>query len=370
MDKRGQRSTLPENIDKPVLPVRSTSKNMLEVERNIRQVASGDQSVLVVGETGTGKDEVAQAIHRESPRASHPFIAVNCAAIPETLLEDAMFGHEKGAFSGATSLTGGYFEQAHGGTLFLDEVGDMSSSTQAKILRAIQDKTIRRVGGTKLISVDIRVIAATNKNLGEEITKERFREDLYYRLAEEEIILPPLRARKEDLPALIGYFLKNSSLLRRNRNCIFAISDTALEILLRYHWPGNIRQLMSVLGRAVTRCPCDTILPEHLTLLSPNQHSTEDGNEDPGMGLVQTKNRKIRITRDSLLSALEKSNWKAIMAAQLLKCSSRTVYRQKKKYGLKRSENHKEQAPEAPMRDTYIPLRQKELQKEGPPLLP
>lgn len=324
-------STLLDNIDKPVFPVRSTNENMLVVEKTIRQVASGDQSALVLGETGTGKEEAAHAIHRLSSRSAGPFVPVNCSAIPETLFEDEMFGHEKGAFHGADSQKLGYFEEASGGTLFLDEVGDMSLSSQAKVLRALQEQKIRRLGRTKLIPVDIRVIAATSKDLEQAIEQRSFRRDLYYRLAGEEITLPSLRDRKEDLPALTDYFLNNLRLLRVKKDVKLRIGDAAREILLLYHWPGNVRELINVLGRAANRCSGDTIMSEHLLIPLSKQQSTED---DAGIvvGRVHTKGKKTKIARDIFLAVWKESNENVGLAAQRLRRSTRTVHRMIREY--------------------------------------
>lgn len=209
--------------------------------------------VLIGGENGTGKELVARAIHMHSVRADHPFIAVNCAAIPETLIESELFGHEKGSFTGATSMKRGQFEQANGGTLFLDEIGDMSLNTQAKVLRALQEQQFTRVGGTKLLKVDVRVLAASNKDLEKEIQKGQFREDLFYRLNVVPIIVPPLRDRREDIPALVQHFMKIHAEEQGLR--MKEVSPEAMTVLQQYEWPGNIRELRNQIERLMIMVP-------------------------------------------------------------------------------------------------------------------
>ena len=209
--------------------------------------------VLIGGENGTGKELVARAIHVHSTRSDHPFVAVNCAAIPETLIESELFGHEKGSFTGATSMKRGQFEQADGGTLFLDEIGDMSLNTQAKVLRALQEQQFTRVGGTKLLKVDVRVLAASNKDLEKEIAKGHFREDLYYRLNVVPIVVPPLRERREDIPALVRYFMKLHSEEQGLR--MKDVSPEAMGVFQQYDWPGNIRELRNLIERLMIMVP-------------------------------------------------------------------------------------------------------------------
>jgi Nif-specific regulatory protein len=225
------------------------SEKMKEIILLISKIGDTDVNVLIQGETGTGKELVALAIHENSLRKRERFIEVNCAAIPDTLIESELFGYEKGAFTGATTTKKGKFELAHKGTIFLDEVGDLSLPAQAKLLRVIQEKKIDRVGGSFPIPVDVRIIAATNKDLEEEMERGRFRDDLYYRLNEISINLPPLRERKEDIPLLVNHFLKifNKELNRR----IKEIPSSQLRMLMDYHWPGNIRQLRNLIKRAV-----------------------------------------------------------------------------------------------------------------------
>jgi two-component system, NtrC family, nitrogen regulation response regulator NtrX len=226
---------------------------MQQLRRLIETAGPTNSRVLIGGENGTGKELVARAIHQHSARASRPFVAVNCAAIPETLIESELFGHEKGSFTGATSMKRGQFEQADGGTLFLDEIADMSLSTQAKVLRALQEQQFTRVGGTKLLKVDVRVLAASNKDLIKEIEKGSFREDLFYRLNVVPIIVPPLRERREDMPLLIRHFMTVHAEEQGLR--IKEISPEAMAVFQQYDWPGNIRELRNLIERLMIMTP-------------------------------------------------------------------------------------------------------------------
>jgi len=229
------------------------SPAMQQLRQLIDTAGPTNSRVLIGGENGTGKELVARAIHLQSARADRPFVAVNCAAIPETLIESELFGHEKGSFSGATSMKRGQFEQADGGTLFLDEIGDMSLNTQAKVLRALQEQQFTRVGGTKLIKVDVRVLAASNKDLLKEIEKSTFREDLYYRLNVVPIIVPPLRERREDIPLLIRHFMKLHADEQGLR--VKEVTPEAMNVFQLYEWPGNIRELRNLIERLMIMVP-------------------------------------------------------------------------------------------------------------------
>lgn len=238
------------------------SQAMQSVFKLVGQVAVSDATVLITGESGTGKELVARAIYQHSLRANQPFMAINCAAIPENLLESELFGHEKGAFTGATAQRIGRFEQCHRGTIFLDEIGDMPLATQTKILRVLQSGTFQRVGGGETLQVDVRVLAATNQDLERAVQERRFREDLYYRLNVMRITLPPLRDRPEDIPLLAGFFLRQQA--RDPRYRTKSLSAEALAVLQRYGWPGNVRELENAIRRAVVMARGDTILPEDL----------------------------------------------------------------------------------------------------------
>lgn len=229
------------------------SPTMQRLRELIQTAGPTNSRVLIGGENGTGKELVARAIHMHSTRSDHPFVAVNCAAIPETLIESELFGHEKGSFTGATSMKRGQFEQADGGTLFLDEIGDMSLSTQAKVLRALQEQQFTRVGGTKLMKVDVRVLAASNKDLEKEIGNGHFREDLFYRLNVVPIVVPPLRERREDIQALVQHFMKIHSEEQGLR--MKEVSPEAMAVLQQYDWPGNIRELRNLIERLMIMVP-------------------------------------------------------------------------------------------------------------------
>ncbi len=237
---------------------------MLQLRQLIQTAGPTNSRVLIGGENGTGKELVARAIHQHSARVDRPFVAVNCAAIPETLIESELFGHEKGSFSGATSMKRGQFEQADGGTLFLDEIGDMSFSTQAKVLRALQEQQFTRVGGTKLIKVDVRVIAASNKDLLKEIEKGGFRDDLFYRLNVVPIVVPPLRDRRDDVPLLVKHFMNVHT--EEQGLKIKQISPEAMNIFVHYEWPGNIRELRNLIERLMIMVPGPVIESSHASL--------------------------------------------------------------------------------------------------------
>ena len=237
-------------LARPLHRTRSgNAKGMREVYALIDKVAATRTTVLVLGESGVGKELVANAIHYNSPNAEGPFIKVNCAALPESLAESELFGHEKGSFTGATMMHKGYFEQASGGTIFLDEVGELSLTVQAKLLRVLQERTVERVGGSKPVKVDVRIIAATNRDLAEMVGQGTFREDLYYRLDVFPIPIPPLRERGSDIITLADHFV--TSFAKENRREVKRISTPALNMLMSYHWPGNVRELENVIEQAL-----------------------------------------------------------------------------------------------------------------------
>jgi len=279
-----------------------------------KQAALKDVTVLLLGETGTGKEVVARAIHRWSPRRSKPFVAVNCAALPEPLLENELFGHEKGAFTGAGKREAGKIEVAEGGTVFLDEIGDMPLLLQSRLLRVLQDQTFYRVGGTQSVRTNVRFIAATNKDIQRAIEEGTFREDLYYRLAVITLTLPPLRERKDDIPALAQHFLKRAVGLGIHHPCV--LSDHALQELQLYQWPGNIRELENVLTRALILCPEDQLEPVdlHLTdILSPSTTETKTGSA-PHLyhEMMEAYSRKL------IEEALQRNGWNQTRAAEEL----------------------------------------------------
>lgn len=276
---------------------------MQEVYRQIGRVAGQDVTVLILGESGTGKEVVARAIYQYSKRAERSFLAINCAAIPENLLESELFGHEKGSYTGAERRRIGKFEQCEGGTLFLDEIGDMTPLTQTKVLRVLQDQQFERVGGNEMVRTNVRLIAATNRNLAEMMESGTFRSDLYYRLNVYTIHLPPLREREGDLPLLIHYFLKRFS--RELEKNVVQISPESMQLLTRYTWPGNLRELQSVLKHAVVEAAGPVILPAFLPdsvrgpapTAAPSKSMAEGGAEDE---LIRFIHERIRTGTESL----------------------------------------------------------------------
>ena len=267
-----QRRLVTENLlMKEELAVRRGAPQLVGEDPSLRKVfaslqraAATDTTVLLEGESGTGKELFARSLHALSPRAEAPFVAINCAAIPETLLETELFGHEKGAFTGAVARKPGKFEMAHRGTLFLDEIGDLPLALQAKILRALEERRFERVGGTALVTVDVRLVAATNKGLRAAVAARRFREDLFFRLSVFPITVPPLRERGGDIPVLARYFVDR--FCRDLKKKLLTLSPAALEQLQTYRWPGNVRELQNCIERAVILADGDTILPRHLNL--------------------------------------------------------------------------------------------------------
>ena len=288
----------------------------------VRKVAKSNTTVLIRGETGTGKELIAGAIHHNSLRASRNFVRVNCAALQENLLESELFGHERGAFTGADKQRIGRFEQADGGSLFLDEVGDMSANTQAKILRVLQEHEFERLGGTRTLKVDVRLIAATNKNLATMVSSGQFREDLYYRLNVVSIDMPPLRDRKDDIPALAEFFVRRfSAELKRKMD---GIRPDALKLLLRYNWPGNIRELENSIERAVLLTEGSLITLDDLRL----GETITPGVDSDGPSIVRIPPAGIpleEIERRALVEALKMSNWVQKDAAELLSISPRVI---------------------------------------------
>ncbi len=286
-----------------------------------RSVAPADSTVLLTGETGTGKELVARLIHHWSPRADQAFVAVNCAALAETLLESELFGHEKGAFTGAIAQRRGRFELAHGGTLFLDEVGEMSPALQAKLLRVLQERTLERVGGTKTVTVDVRVIGATNRDLQQMVATRTFRDDLFYRLSVFPIPLPPLRERPSDIIPLAEHIL--GQVTRRLGKRIVGFSPDAAATLTQYRWPGNIRELQNVVERAAILCQADYIEPAHLNLSAPSLSAPDDA----------PKTLKD-LEREAILKALTASGGNRRKAAEQLGIGLRTLYARLREYGM------------------------------------
>jgi DNA-binding NtrC family response regulator len=291
-----------------------TNANMAAQITIAKQAAQSDVTVLLLGETGTGKEVVARAIHRWSPRRSKPFVAINCAALPEPLLENELFGHEKGSFTGAVKREPGKIEMAEGGTVFLDEIGDMPLPLQTRLLRVIQDQTFYRVGGTQLVHTDVRFVAATNKDIRRAIRQGIVREDLYYRLAVITVTLPPLRERMDDLPALARHFLDRAVKAGVHRSC--TLSDNAARALQQYQWPGNIRELENVLMRAAILCPDDTLEPAYLQLADSPLPSA--AGSDTGSPPLHYHESMDAYSRRILEEALRRNGWNQTRAAEEL----------------------------------------------------
>lgn len=308
----------------------SNSRPMEEALNLVGRVAPSQATVLILGESGTGKELIARAIHYASPRAEKPFIKVNCAALPETLLESELFGHEKGAFTGAVAKRIGRFEQADQGSIFLDEIGDLSLPLQMKLLRVLQEKEFERVGSNQTIKVDVRVIAATNRNLEEAIKKGTFREDLYYRLNVVTITLPPLRERKEDIPLLIEHFLKKYS--AQNKKEVVGLSKEAHELLRQYDYPGNVRELENIIERAVVLCPGKIITVNELPL-NIREYNLAEFYEKDQQGRSLPKMLED-IERQMISKALKNNDGVQTRAAAELGISERVLRYKMKKYGL------------------------------------
>jgi DNA-binding NtrC family response regulator len=316
------------------------SKVMAEVIGVVKKVSHSPVTVLILGESGTGKELVARAIHYNSPRSSGPFTAINCAAIPESLLESELFGYEPGAFTGAMARKIGLFEATNGGTMFLDEVGDLPSLTQSKILRVLQEKEIRRIGGREAIKVDVRIIAATNKDIEKEMKDGKFREDLYYRLRVVTVELPPLRERREDIPDLAHLFIHRYS-SEFGKRITGGVDETAMKALVEYHWPGNVRQLESVIERALLMCESDTIRLKDIK--SELRLSHQQGIADidlPDEGIVFEE-----LEKELLKKAMNKANNVAAKAARLLGMSYKTFWYRWEKFNLEGSSLKKEDTP-------------------------
>lgn len=300
-------------------------KNVLAL---VTRVAPLDSTVLITGESGTGKELIANAIHRRSKRWGGAFIKVNCAAIPEGLLESELFGHEKGAFTGAYTQRLGKFELAHRGTIFLDEVGDMTLTTQAKVLRVLEQKELERLGGDKTLKVDVRVIAATNQDLSQALKEKRFREDLYFRLNVFPIQLPPLRERKEDIPILVDHFIQETN-LRLGTN-INGISKDAMELLLGYQWPGNIRELKNVVERSATLTEAEFITSKIITLSFRGPKERLDfGLPELPTSLGETVEE---VERQLIINALQKTGGIQIEAAKILGITEKNLWKKIKKH--------------------------------------
>ena len=312
------------NIDEKLNPVFSRNSKMSLIYEQIKKIAQSKASVLIQGESGTGKELIARAIHFHSPRCGNPFIRVNCAALAETLLESELFGHERGAYTGAISKHTGRFELANEGTLLLDEISEISPNIQAKLLRVLEEEEIERVGGEKTIKIDVRIVATTNRNLMNEISKGTFREDLFYRLNVVPIYLPPLRERREDIPLLVDYYLRKYSL--ENNAVAKSIDKEAMDYLCQYNWPGNIRELKNIIQRAVVMGSHEALQLEQFNCLFTHQDVERSKS-------TLTAGKAIEdVERDLIYSTLEKMGGNKTKAAELLKITTRTLRNKLHKY--------------------------------------
>jgi two-component system response regulator PilR (NtrC family) len=308
-------------------------KKILEL---LPRIAAATSNVLITGESGTGKELIAKAIHRESPRKDRPFVTVNCGSVPETLMESELFGHKKGSFTGATATRSGLFEAAHGGTIFLDEIAELSPPVQVKLLRAVQEKTFKMVGGSEEIIVDVRIISATNRDLERDVMEGQFREDLYYRLNVINIHMPPLRERPDEIPLLAHHFLEKYS--KEMGKDIRKISSFALDILKSYNFPGNIRELENIIERSVALESSNIVLPDSLTLSSFKQTQVRSKAETVTLALPQEgidlDNVLGHLEQNLLQQALDRTRGAKQKAAELLGISFRSFRYRLAKYGL------------------------------------
>ncbi len=329
------RSTLPRGVDAMV----GRNVEMARIYQLIAQIAPTSATVLVTGESGTGKELVARAIHEKSPRARRPFVAVNVAALPETLVESELFGHEKGAFTGAFAQKPGRFELAHGGTLFLDEIGCLRLDLQTKILRALQEREIERVGGCRTVRVDVRVVAATNVNLRQAVRERRFREDLYYRLNVVPIAVPPLRERRDDIPLLVDHFLAKYA--REFNRDVHGVSADALEVLVRYDWPGNVREMENIIQRSVVLAGGPVLQLQDLPLDLALPETGAWYGEDTGLPLRVAREQ---FERQYVLRVLERVGWNQSRAARVLGLHRNTLLVKLLGWGIRRPPGEDERA--------------------------
>ena len=314
-------------------PLIGSSPAMLEVYKLIARVSSGRSTVLLEGESGTGKELVARAIHANSPRRDRPFVPVNCAALTETLLESELFGHEKGAFTGAVAAKRGQFEAADQGTLFLDEIGDIGPALQVKLLRVIQEQEVRHVGGTAAVKVDVRIIAATNRDLARMVKDGKFREDLFYRLNVVRIVLPPLRERREDIPMLAHHFLQKVA--TANDQPVRGFVPDTMARLACYHWPGNVRELENVIERMVSLAPGPLIMPDDLPDAVRNAETAPAVGDESQLTLDEVEKRHLS-------RVLRETGGNKVRAARILGIDRRTLYRMAERFGIDLGEENPE----------------------------
>jgi two-component system, NtrC family, response regulator HydG len=304
------------------------SRTMKELLETVAMVAPSEATVLILGESGTGKELIANAIHQNSPRNNHPFIKVNCAALPETLLESELFGHEKGAFTGAVSRRQGRFHLAHKGSILLDEIAEMSMATQSKILRVLQEREFEPIGSSETVKVDTRIITATNKNLQEEVKANRFREDLYYRINVVNLNVPSLRERRDDIPLLVDFFLKRYA--KKNHRNLKGFTPKAMDLLMRYDWPGNIRELENVVERSVIMVRGDFITPDEFPGVL---KSLDPEYEQISAEMLSGKSLK-EMEKAMIMRTLQETDGNRTRAAEILGISRRTLQLKLKEYGV------------------------------------
>ncbi len=345
LQKPYDRATLLETVSRALLrldaldvEIISASAEMEAVKKMILKVARSNSTVLIRGESGTGKELIARAIHNQSPRDAEMFQAVNCAAINENLLESELFGHEKGSFTGAHAEKKGLFEVADRGTLFLDEIGELDITMQAKLLRALQEREIRRVGGTRAIKIDVRVVAATNRELRAMVADGRFRDDLYYRINVLSVDVPPLRERRDDIPVLIDFFLKKHT--RNTSRLVRGLTPETRRMLLDYGWPGNVRQLESAIERAILLCEGDLITIDDLPLevRQESRPASETAFKLPAEGISFEE-----VERGLIMQAMEQTDYNITKAAKLLGLTFRTLQYRLDKFGIKRPESQRKE---------------------------
>jgi two-component system response regulator AtoC len=327
----------PDDIDR--YGIIGTGERMSEIFETVKRVAPTTTTILITGETGTGKELIARAIHRNSPRKNNPFIKINCAAIPENLMESELFGYEKGAFTGAATKKQGRFELAHKGTLFLDEVGELPRDMQVKLLRVIQEQEFERVGGLQTIKVDVRLITATNRNLFEDVKEGRFREDLYYRLNVIPMHLPALRERREDIPVLFDYFIEKFN--KKLDRLVKRIDETVMSLLVQYAWPGNIRELENLVERMILMAGGDTIsladLPSDLRTAIETDVSVQPGIRQKSFKNIM-KEHMEDVERQMIVNVLEECGNNVTRAARQMGLSRKGLQLKMTKYKLRRSE--------------------------------
>jgi len=328
-ENRALKERLASSFDlKNIIGKSGPMKELLEM---VAMIAPSEATVLITGESGTGKELIAKSVHFNSARKDKPFVVVNCAALTETLLESELFGHEKGAFTGADKRREGHFMQANKGTIFLDEIGEMSATTQAKVLRVIQEREIQRVGSDDMIKVDVRILAATNRDLQRDVSEGRFREDLFYRLNVVTLRIPPLRERREDTPLLAQHFLEK--LGKRNRKQLKGFSPLAMDMLIKYDWPGNVRELENAVERAVILSPGDYITENDLPMSVTEVYRQEGSPARPAQLANQPQSLE-EIEKEAILAAFEATGGNKSETARKLGINRRTLYKKLEKFGV------------------------------------